>query len=138
MLGSEVDEKVQAYIRYVREGGGCISSRLVIAGAKGILSSNCSLLAEYGGPVTLTQAWAHSLLKIMKFVRRKGTAKSKFAPGNFQQLKQNFLEEVRMIIEMEEVPAELVLNWDQTAIRHVLSTSWTMEKAWIKACGDCW
>ena len=55
MLGSEVDEKVQAYIRYVREGGDCTSSRLVIAGAKGILLfSNHSLLAEYGGPVTFT------------------------------------------------------------------------------------
>ena len=29
MLGSEVDEKVQVYIRYVREGGGSISPKLV-------------------------------------------------------------------------------------------------------------
>ena len=48
MLGSEVDEKVQVYVRCVSEGGGSISSRLVIAGAKCILlSSNRSLLAEY-------------------------------------------------------------------------------------------
>ena len=62
-------------------------------------------------------------------MRRKGTtAKSKFAPGNFLQLIQDFLEEVREIIEMEKVPAELVLNWDQTAIKIVPSTSRTMEK----------
>ena len=65
----------------------------------------------------------------MKFVRRKGTtAKSKFAPGNFPQLKKDFLEEVRPIIEIGEVQAELVLNWDHTAIKIVPSMSWTMEK----------
>ena len=130
MLGSEVDERVQVYVRCVREGGGSISSRLVIAGAKCILlSSSLSLLVEYRGPVTLIRLWAHSLLKRLKFVRRKDTtAKSKFTPGNFQQLEQSFLEEVWVIIEMEEVPAELVLNWDKTAIKIVPSTLWTMEK----------
>ena len=58
MLGSEVDEKVQAYIRYVREGGGSISSRLVIAGAKGILLSlNCSLYSGVWRP-----SYTHSSL----------------------------------------------------------------------------
>ena len=42
-------------------------------------------------------------------------------------LKQCFLEEVWVIIETEEVPAELVLNCDQTAIKIVPSTLWTME-----------
>ena len=73
MLGSEVDEKVQAYIRSVRERGGSISLRLAIAGAKGIvLSSNHSLLAEYGGPVTLDRAWADSLLKEDEVCEKEG------------------------------------------------------------------
>ena len=47
LLGSEVDAKVHAYVRQVRQGGGFVSSRIVIAGAKGILlSSNRSLLTE--------------------------------------------------------------------------------------------
>ena len=29
---------------------------------------------------------------------------------------------------MEEIPASLVLNWDQTAVRYVPSSNWTMEK----------
>ena len=120
MLESEVSKKVQAYIRYmymymyVREGGNSISTRLVIAGAKSILlSSNHSLLAEYGGPVTLTLAWVHSLLKRMKFTKRKSTtAKNKLSPDtcNFKQLKHNFLEEVMTNVQVEKIPAELVLN----------------------------
>ena len=134
LLGKELDDKVQAYVKQVREGGGSVSSRLVIAGAKGIiLASNCSLLSDYGGPVTLSRAWAQSLLQRMKFVKRKGTtAKSKTTPENFKQLKQDFLEEVQAIVEMEEIPAELVLNWDQTGIRIVPSSSWTMDRCGSK------
>ena len=29
---------------------------------------------------------------------------------------------------MEETPAELVLNWDQTGIKLVPSSTWTMER----------
>ena len=130
LLGSEVDAKVQAYIRQVREGGGSVSSRIVIAGAKGILlSSNRSLLSDYGGPISLTRAWAHSLLKRMQFVRRKGTtAKSKLSREHFHRLKAEFLQEILSTVSMEEIPAELVLNLDQTGMKIVPSSSWTMEE----------
>ena len=66
-------------------------------------------------------------------MRRKGTtAKSKSSPEILKQLKQAFLEEVGAIIEMEEVPAESVLNWDQTAIKIVPSSSLKMEKHGVK------
>ena len=87
-------------------------------GAKGILlSSNRSLLSDYGGPISLTRAWAHSLLKRMQFVRRKGTtAKSKSSGELFDRLKAEFLQEIQSIVSMEEILAKLVLNWDQTGI----------------------
>ena len=134
LLGSEVDAKVQAYVRQVRQGGGFVSSRIVIAGAKGILlSSNRSLLSDYGGPISLTRAWAHSLLKRMQFVRRKGaTAKSKSSGEHFDRLKAEFLQEIQSIVSMEDIPAKLVLNWDQTGIKIVPSSSWTMEKCGLR------
>lgn len=30
-------------------------------------------------------------------------------------------------MEMEEIPAELILNWDQTGIKIVPSSTWTMD-----------
>ena len=33
---------------------------------------------------------------------------------------------------MEEIPAELILNWDQTGIMIVPSNSWTMDKMGTK------
>lgn len=43
-------------------------------------------------------------------------------------MKKAFLDEITAIVTMEEVPAELILNWDQTGIRFVPSSSWTMER----------
>ena len=58
----------------------------------------------------------------MKFVWRKGTtAKSKYSVQLFDRLKKDFLDEFKTIVTMEEVPAELIMNWDQTGIRIVPS-----------------
>ena len=65
----------------------------------------------------------------MNYVQRKGTtAKSKYSEVNFAEKKKEFLEELRATVEMEEIPPELILNWDQTGIKLVPSTSWTMEE----------
>ena len=74
LLGEDLDEKVQIYIKKVREGGGAISARIVMAAARGILlKCNRGLLADFGGHVELKRHWAHSLLKRMNFVQRKAT-----------------------------------------------------------------
>ena len=65
----------------------------------------------------------------MNYVQRKGTtAKSKYSEVNFAEKKKEFLEELRATVEMEEIPPELILNWDQTGIKLVPSTGWTMEE----------
>ena len=56
-----------------------------IAEAKGILQSqDRTQLAEFGGPATLSIAWAKSLLKRMNFTKRRGTSKSKVPVEEFQ------------------------------------------------------
>jgi hypothetical protein len=65
----------------------------------------------------------------MNFLKRKVmTAKSKHAVAEFECLKEEFLLEVVTTVEMEEIPSELVLNWDQTGIKIVPSNTWTMEE----------
>ena len=130
LLGDDLDQKVQIYLRKVREGRGAVSARIVIAAARGILLKyNPSMLAELGGPVDLNKYWAHSVLKRMKFAQRKATtSKGKHTMTNFTQLKQSFLDDVVEAVTMEDIPAELILNWDQTGIKLVPCSSWTMEK----------
>ena len=48
-----------------------------------------TLLAEYGGHVTLTVSWAKSLLKRMHFTKLRGTTKSGLSPEAFQEVKRS-------------------------------------------------
>ena len=134
LLGQDLDDTVQIYLRKVREGGGAVSARIAMAAARGILlKCNRAKLAEFGGPVQLNRHWAHSLLKRMKFVHRKATtSKSKHTVANFAELKKAFLADVTTTVTMEEIPPELILNWDQTGIKLVPCSSWTMEKQGAK------
>lgn len=63
----------------------------------------------------------------MNFVQRRATtAKSKQSDTDSAMLKKSFLEDIFTTVTMEEVPPELILNWDQTGIKLVPSSSWTM------------
>ena len=109
LLGNDLDEKVQLYIKSIREHGGVVSSGVVMAAARGILLS-CAKekLAEFGAHINLNRHWAFSLLKRMKFVKRKAaTAKSKYSIENFAKAKESFLELITQVVTMEEIPQNL-------------------------------
>ena len=114
LLGEDVDMKVQAYLKKVRDEGGVVSARIAMAAARGILlSCDRSRLVEFRGHVNLSRQWAYSLLKRMKFVRRKATtSKSKYTVANFEEQKKSFLDEVVTTVSMEEISPELLMNWD--------------------------
>ena len=48
--------------------------------------------------------------------------------AEFECLKEEFLQDVVTTVEMEEIPPELILNWDQTGLKIVSSNTWTMEE----------
>ena len=48
---------------------------------------------------------------------------------DFDTVKVRMLADVKCTGEMEDIPLDLVINWDQTAIRYVLRSHWTMAKA---------
>ena len=56
------------------------------------------------------------------------TAKSKHTVEDFDRLKEEFLNDVVATVEIEEIPPELILNWDQAGIRSVPSNTWTMDQ----------
>ena len=104
-----------------------------MAAARGIILTCDRSMLEFGGYVELNRHWAYSLLRRMNFVQRKvTTAKSKYAIADFNRLKTEFLEDVVATVEMEEIPLELILNWDQTGIRIVPSNTWTMDQQGVK------
>ena len=128
MLGEKLDEDVKHYLKAVREGGGVITTAITMASATAtVRRGDRNLLSEYGGPILITANWAKSLLYRMGFVKRRGSTTMKITVNNFDGIKEQFLLDIQTAVEMEDIPPELVFDWDQTGISIVPGSSWTME-----------
>lgn len=129
LLGSDLDGQLQLYLKKIRANGGPLTARIAIAAARGlILADNRNKLVEYGGHIELNRHWAYSLYKRMGFVQRKPTtSKGKYDMEDFHTRKASFLDDVVSTVEMEEIPPEMIFNWDQTGVKLVPSTSWSLE-----------
>ena len=134
LLGKNMDEQLQLCLKKIRDQGGIVTASVAVAAARGIVMAvDRQQLAEFGGHIKLSREWAYHLLLRMKFVRRKATtAKSKHTPEDFAAVKQAFLNDVLAVATMEDVPPELVLNWDQTGIHLVPASTWTMDKGRVQ------
>ena len=127
LLGEELDERVRSYVLALRDNGAVINSAIVIGCAIGIVKSHDSnLLKCNGGHIDITKHWALSLLDRLGFVKRKSSTKAKVTVGDFQERKAQFLFDIKSVIEMEEIPPDLVINWDHTGVNYVPVCSWTM------------
>ena len=129
LLGTHIEKQLRLYLQKIRENGGVVRASVVVAVGKGIMMSlNHTRLAEFGDHITLNRHWACHFLGRMKFVRRKATSKSRHAPEDFAAVKKDFLEDNTTVITMEDIPPDLVFNWDQTGIHLVPASTWTMDK----------
>ena len=73
------------------------STVIVKSGARGIVESlDRTRLSEFGGYVTLSTAWAKSLLRWMKYVEKIGTTKADMPVQQIPEVKTAFLQEIRV------------------------------------------
>ena len=129
MIGKELDKQVQDYITYMHSTGTAVNIAVVIACAEGILLHEAPDLLSR---VNLNKGWAQYVLQRMGFVKRKATSKAKITVEDFAQIKAEFLLEVQQVITMDEIPPELIINFDQTGLNVVPVSDWTMEAAGSK------
>ena len=101
------------------------------------MNSDSRLLASNGGHISLTRHWGKNTLHRMGLVKRKGTTKAKVLVEDFDVVKAQYLSDIKAVIEMEEVPPALVINWDQTGINYVPVSAWTMAKEGSKRVEIC-
>ena len=97
---------------------------MVIATGEGVLASMDANLLK---TLTLTKDWAKSLLTRMGMVKRKVSSKAKADVERFAMIKEAFLLDVKNVVELDEIPPEFIINWDQAATYYVPVGSWTME-----------
>ena len=129
LLGTELDSRVQEYVKALREFGAVINTRIVMAAAEGIVKNfDCNLLLSNGGHIICGKHWAKNFLTRMGFVKRRANTTAKVSVADFEVHKAQFLFDIAAIVEMEEIPKALVINWDHTGIKYVPVSNWTMAK----------
>lgn len=129
MLGAELDSQVETFLKELRSNGGVVNTAITMAAAEGIVqNSDSQLLAKNGGNIVISTHWAKSLLARMGFVKRRVTTKAKVSVNEFEEHKEQFLFDTKAIIQMEDIPDSLIINWDHTGIHYVPVGAWTMEK----------
>ena len=61
----------------------------------------------------------------MGMVKRQINSKAKVNIEKFDGLKEGFF--IMNIVTFDDIPPELIVNWDQTGINYIPVGSWTME-----------
>ena len=130
LLGQDVDKAVQEYIEATRAAGGVVNTAIVMAAAVGVMSSrDDTKLSSHGGYVNITKTWAKSLLNRMGYVKRKCSNAGKISPIQFAEIQEVFLADIKAQVLMNDIPDELIINWDQTGLPFVPTGEWTMHRA---------
>ena len=128
LLGQDLDMKMQEYVKMLRKNGSVINSAIVKSAAKAlVMSKDRSLLAEYGGTISLSRYWAKSILLRMNFVKRRASTACKTDIVNFDEKKADFLDRICSAVDEHDIPAELIINWDHAGLNIVPVSNWTME-----------
>lgn len=128
-----MDMQLQEYVKSLREAKAIINSAIVISTAEGIVKSHDSNLLECnGGHIKCTKHWAQHFLNWLGYVKQKATTKATIPSDDFEAQKVQFLFDIQTIIEMEDIPNDLVVNWDHTGINCVPVGNWTMATEGLK------
>ena len=129
LLGENLDATVREFVESLRKVGGVVNTSIVMAAAEGIVAAkNPSLLVAHGGHIEITKGWVKSLFHRMGYVKRKGSNAGKVTVSHFQELQKVFLADIKAEVLFNDVPRELVFNWDQTAVKYVPTGEWTMHR----------
>ena len=111
LLGENLDHQVKCYlyISAVREKQRIINTAITVACDEAIVKKvDKNLLSENGGSIKLKKVWAKSLLQRLNFVKRKATTSAKVEPSHFKELKEQFFLDIRAVVEIEDVPSDLI------------------------------
>ena len=113
LLFGVYDKMIVNYVRRLRKHGAKVNTKIVMGTARGIIIRKApQLLHDRGGAKKITKDWARSLLRRIKFVKRKGTRKAKKFLGNEQAVADQFHDKAYIIITRYKIPPALVIAAD--------------------------
>lgn len=126
---------LKCFICFTGIAGGVVNHNIIVAAATGIVQyHNRAMLKEYGGTLSFDKPFTRSVMERMGYVKRKGTKAAKKLPPDFDEVKTSFIERVRNEVQDNAIPADLIIAFDQTGLRIVPHSNWTMEEKGAKQC----
>ena len=132
LLQNGLDDKVLQYVTKLRAAGCPVNRTVLIAATKGIImSQDPSLLSEHGGHISLSRRWAQSFLSRHNYVQRKVTKAARKLPPDFENVQKDFYQRLTNICKQNDITqemADLVVNIDQTCVKLIPSSDWTLNK----------
>ena len=125
LLGDKLDNLLKERIISMCARGAPVATNVIIGIGRGILLKNDKRsLEEFGGYMKLGKEWARSVLRRMGFSKRRGNSKSKVKPDDLSVLRLNYLMDIKGVVEMAEIPDDMIINWDHTAMKIVVVGLW--------------
>ena len=111
LLAEDLTEDIKSYIYALREAGGVVNTSIVLAAATAMLQKKdpFSLHEKKSGEV---------FVKENEFCKTKGN--NKVTVEHFDKLKEQYLVDIKVVVELEEIPEDVIINWDQTGINYNL------------------
>ena len=100
-----------------------------MACAEGVVrNADSNKLAVNRGHIFITKDWAKNILHRMEFVKCRASTKAKISVDDFEEKREQFLLDIKATLTLEDIPLDLIINWDQTGMHYVPVSSWTMSK----------
>ena len=119
----DVEDRVMREIRAQSAAGCHVSNKSVIAFAMVAMERLHPVLAK---KLKLKKSWSQSFFRRMKWVRRKVTRAARLHIDNPELVAREFYKKIKRIIRQHNIPAELLMNADQSGCRLVPSRTHTM------------
>jgi len=120
------DEQIIIYLRAIRKAGGKVNRTVVQGAAFGILRQKAPHLLH--GENVITRAWCNSILRRIKFVKRKGTKAAKKVPEDAAEQHRRYLNRVHYTMKRYNIPRSMFITFDETSSALVPSDDWTLEE----------
>ena len=115
----ELDTKLIQLLLAIRTKGGVVNIHVVRATSKALIESN-PITGSHLAKFKMPRSWVHSIYRRMGFSRRTGTTtRPPVLKGLYDACKRDYLCDVHDKRTKYNIPAELVLNADQTPSSYV-------------------
>ena len=121
------DADIITYLRAIRKAGGKVNRPVVQGAAFGILREKAPHLLQPGEKV-ITRAWCNSILKRIRFVKRKGTKAAKKVPADAPEQHRRYLNRIYYTMKKYNIPPSMFVTFDETSSSLVPSDDWTLEE----------